>query len=152
MDPLSELSEFWSSLCEDKYSLSKEGLSSVRSFLKKLPSSEIKGAMEIAADRFNNINDIEKRFQYFCGICTTKITALEGDKSIEVFNKARYYFLKQRRGSGYLVEEQLRVLSRRYSLETIKEAIDVAFSAARDNYWQAVCDALSDITGDTIEF
>lgn len=143
-----KLAALWSELCDRKFSFSDKGLSSIRGFLNKLSEDEVIKAMHIAADRFG-IDEIENRFRYLCGICHSKIRQNEGDTSDEVFNKARYYYLKQK--SGYFREEQLRLFSRRYSLQQIKEAIDVAFSQGRSNYWNAVCEALAEITGDDIE-
>lgn len=147
---ITELMEHWESLSDNRFTLKYSARKSLVEFLDALGESEVLDAMEIAAERFGT-DKIEGRFKYFCGICHNKIREVSGDSSNEVFNKARYYYRKQTSGSGYFRAPQLRLFSRRYPLCTIKEAIDVAFSCRRGNYWNAVCTALADITGDEIE-
>jgi len=147
---IEKLCSLWAELSEGIYSLNESGISSLRNFLIDLDEEEIAEAMRIASNKLA-ASDIENRYKYFCGICHNMIRQKSGDDSDEIFNKARYYFRKQGAGSGFLHEPQLRLFARRYSLEQIKEAIDVAFSHGRDNYWNAVCVALADITGDEIE-
>ena len=148
--PISELVKHWELLADNRHTLSSKDCLSLQTFVDALGEDEVVEAMDIAADRVST-DHIENRFRYFCGVCHSKIRTKSGDTSDEVFNKARYYFRKQSSGSGYLREQQLRLFSRRYPLSTIKEAIDVAFSCRRSNYWNAVCEALADITGEDIE-
>jgi len=149
-DLVEELHEHWKHLCDNQYTLKYSARKSLAKFAEALGRDEVIDAMEIAAERFS-IDKIEARFKYFCGICHNKIRSKSGDPSDEVFNKARYYFRSQSSGSGYLREPQLRLFSRRYSLDTIKQAIDIAFSCRRGNYWNAVCEALAELTGDEID-
>lgn len=48
--------------------------SSIRGFLEKLPPVEVQEAMDLACLR---VNDAEKAFKYFCGVCWRKI---KGDR------------------------------------------------------------------------
>jgi len=148
---LQELNKHWASLCDNKYELNESGLESLRNFLKNLVPLEIKEAMSIAA---NNIptNKIESRFKYFCGICHNMIREKSGDTSWRTFKEVQRYFLNKPRGSGYHKEDQLREFCRIYPKEILIRAIDIAFSKGRSNYWQAVCEALEEFTGDEVEY
>lgn len=146
---INDINEYWSSLCENQFVLNENGLSSVRNFLRNLTPMEVKEAMSIAS---HSVEDIEERFRYFCGVCRNKIAEKTGDTSRQTFKKVQRYFLKQRRGSGYHKEHQLREFCRVYPEHILIRAIDIAFSKGRANYWRAVCEALEEITGDEIDY
>jgi 5-methylcytosine-specific restriction endonuclease McrA len=146
---LQDINDHWASLCDDKFLLSENGLSSVRSFLANLTPMEIKEAMSIAA---GSVEEIEARFKYFCGVCHNKTAEKSGDTSRKIFKKVQRYFRNQTRGSGYHNEHQLREFCRIYPERILIRAIDMAFSKSRPNYWRAVCEALEEITGDGIDY
>lgn len=146
---LQDINDHWASLCDDKFVLNENGLSSVRSFLSKLTPMEIKEAMSIAS---HSVDDMEDRFKYFCGVCHNKIAEKSGDTSRQIFKKVQRYFLNKPRGSGYHNEYQLRELCRLYPENILIRAIDSAFSRGRANYWRAVCEALEELTGDEIDY
>lgn len=63
---INEVSEYWSSIHNDQYSLNEKGLRSIKYFLKHLTVFDIKDAIEIADARL--IQNIEQEFKYMCGI------------------------------------------------------------------------------------
>lgn len=56
------------------YSFTDTFIRSVKSFLEKLPKSEVEDAMMIACERFG---DHEQAIKYFCGICWRKVKESE---------------------------------------------------------------------------
>lgn len=143
--------EYWSFMCDDEYELSDREKASLRKFLRSLTYREIREAMEIAAQRIPK-SRIHDRFRYFCGICHNKISDKTGDSARKVFKEVQRNFLSQSRGSGYHKEHILKNLCSQYPKESLMQAIDVAFSQRRGNYWKAFCWALSEITGDDIPY
>jgi len=151
VEVLQELNEYWSSLCDNEYSLNESGLESLSAFLENLVPFEIKESMKIAAKKIP-ANDMGNRFKYFCGICHNKIRAKSGDTSSKTFNEVKRYYLSKPRGGGYYNKEQLREFCRLYPEEDLIRAIDIAFSESRPSYWRAFCEALEELTGDELEY
>lgn len=143
---LNNLCEYWEKLNRSESSLTEAGKQSLLGFMDKLPVERIEEAMCIATSKSTG-SPSESQFKYFCGVCWNKIREAEGDTSIKIFNKARYYWRKHA-CSNYLREAELRGYSHIYSLEQIKCAMDIACSQRRSNYWNAVGEALEGVALD----
>lgn len=153
--PVSILSEYWSELTNDEYSLSAKGKISLKYFLKTFSIQEIKEAMDIST----KIDDIESRFKYFCGIMHNK--KLEKDDP-ELFDLVKYWKSKKRNDNDYKKEGLTILLKGKEEwghypndLETCKEIIDVIFSKSRGSYYGTLVDYINgekDITREVSEF
>jgi len=138
------LSDYWSELTENEYSLSATAKITLKNFLKTFTIQEIKEAMEIST----KIDNIEQRFRYFCGILHNK--RLEKNDP-ELHELIRYWKNKEK-GSGYYKREGLEVLLKGreesghypHSLEDAKSAIDVVFAKSRSSYYGTLVDYLND--------
>lgn len=67
------LSEIWSDLAENKYALTESGITSLKRFLTYLPPQDVYEAMIVASEKITDLERIEERFKYFCGICWSAI-------------------------------------------------------------------------------
>jgi hypothetical protein len=62
----------------NKWTFSNSRVTSMRTFIRKLPVSEIIDAMDLAGDRVSaTINQDFRRWNYFCAVCWNKIRDLE---------------------------------------------------------------------------
>jgi 5-methylcytosine-specific restriction endonuclease McrA len=59
---IDEINSYWTELCDGEYSLNENGLETIKKFLAKMTSSEIKEAIEICATRIS-VDEIESRFK-----------------------------------------------------------------------------------------
>ena len=66
---VNQLVNIWSDLNGNVWGLTDKGKSTLRRFLKHLDKYEIEDAMEIST----KIDDIDRRYKYFCGVCWHKI-------------------------------------------------------------------------------
>lgn len=79
------LAEIWADLCEKQYSLNENGIASIWRFLMYLPPEDIYEAMIVASEKIVELDRIEERFKYFCGICwnTIKGKGVSNTKKLE---------------------------------------------------------------------
>lgn len=68
-----DISEHWEGLWSHKHALNGRGQASIRKFLKKVSSSEVKEAMDLSI----HISDVEGAFKYMCGVLHNKIRERE---------------------------------------------------------------------------
>lgn len=94
----------------------------VKQFLKQLPLHEIIEAMGIATAKQTNPDSCIK---YFCGICWNKIKS-KTDPDFITIKSLKKYWENQKRGSGYLPDNYLRLWMRKYDIEIIQNAMDRA--------------------------
>lgn len=71
---LTDLNFYWIKLADNEYQLTESGINSLLKFLSHgLDEHQIKEAMDMAAAKIPQIERIEERWRYFCGICGTAI-------------------------------------------------------------------------------
>ena len=127
-------------LYEDQYegwAFSDSFKLSVKRFIESLPINEVEEAMLSAIGRFPS--DKDKVIKYFCGICWNKIKA-KTDPEHSTFKELKKYWKNQKRGSGYLPDNYLRVWMRKYDTDTLKTAMDRA-----EGIWDELKDDLGGI-------
>lgn len=64
-----------------KWVVSAERLSSIKTFLKRLPGAEVYDAIDIAFSRIRIYSSDQKAWKYFCGVCWNKIGQRQGGDS-----------------------------------------------------------------------
>jgi len=141
-----ELLALWVELCNEQFILNEKGISSLFYLLRHFTKEEIKVAMHIASDKIqidkDPKKDIEVRFKYMCGILNNWKKQKENPMLYELIQYWRRKSHKQKRGVGFYKEECLIKALKKYTIEEIKQAMDLALSEKRDNYFRALCNIL----------
>ena len=70
---ISELSNYWTKLSDNKFQLTESGEASIQRFLQDLLACEILENMGTSFQKIPDNNRIEERFKYFCGVCWSQI-------------------------------------------------------------------------------
>ena len=65
-------------ICYDDGSVDRSYLTSMKTFVKRMPNHEILDAIEITLDNMGN-HARSVRFKYFCGVCWNKIRQAESE-------------------------------------------------------------------------
>lgn len=128
------ISSYWCKHSDNTYVLNDNGKKSIKKFLEKLKIDEILEAIDIASIKLNNIDKIEERFKYFCGICHNKISTNKTDEKLsyrQICKKWQSY----NRGSGYFKEREFKEIYELYSEVEITNAMDLCYSSGSSSYW-----------------
>lgn len=124
---IEEVEDFWDEKIDYRFSLSDHGKESIKKFLKFFPPEKIKEALEIACNKFPQINEesSNRRFKYMCGILQNWKVDLTGDTSsrdlrdvISYWNRKRPHDWKEA-PEGFVGQ-----LLKQYDVTTIKYCID----------------------------
>lgn len=120
-------------------------LKTVKKFLKLLTFFEVAEAMRLACVKMSGnvkpCDDADRASaatKYFCGICWGIIKS-QSDPLYKIKNELKYYWKTQPRGSGYLKKGILDIWLQKYSVDTIKSAMNEA-----KGLWEILYDKLGD--------